>query len=255
MSPGAAIAQGGWVSYWRFWQRYHRYTVEGMEHLDGPRAAMIVGYHARGIAMDMCMLTAAIHERYGYLPHGFVHRSVESVPPIKWFTDALGFFTGDSPELAAAVVRGEHLITTPGGGQEGLRHFRERYKVCWGDAVGYVRLAVKYRLRIVPVGCGGADDLYIGLNDAEATGRRLRVPMRWGFAFWLGIGPLGTYPFSPPYPVRLAQVIGPPIDPFADGDVSPDDDEGLLRIHRRVVAAVQQILDRVRRRRRRILWR
>jgi hypothetical protein len=250
MRPGAAIAQGAWIRYWRFWQRYHRYTVEGLQHLDGPRAALIAGYHARGIAMDMCMLTVAVYDRYGYLPHGFVHRSVETFPHVRWFTDGLGFVCRDGPELAAAVVRGEHLITTPGGGREGLRHRRHRYTVDWGDGLGYLRLAAKYRLAIVPVGCAGADDLFIGCNDAEATGRALRLPRRWGYALWLGLGPLGTYPFSPPFPVRLSQIVGAPIDSCVAGDVRPDDDETLRRIHLQVTSAVQALLDRAQGRRR-----
>jgi len=240
------IAQGAWISYWRFWQRYHRYTVEGLQNLDGSRAKLIVGYHARGVAMDMCMLTVAVFDRYGYLPHGFLHRSVENVWYGRWLAQSLGFVVKDRPSLAVAVERGEHLVTTPGGGQEGLRPFWRRYTVCWGEGLGYVRLAVKYGLQIVPVGCRGADDLFIGLNDAEATGKAIRVPMNFGYAFWLALGPLGFYPFSPPYPVRLMQRIGTPIDPFEHGRVELDDEEGLRRIHVRVVDAVQTILDDLR---------
>src|SRR5262249_12361884 len=45
-----------WLAYWRLLQRYHRYTVAGLEHLDGP-AALVAGYHGRPFAYDMCMLT------------------------------------------------------------------------------------------------------------------------------------------------------------------------------------------------------
>jgi hypothetical protein len=246
VTPGESVAQGAWIAYWRFWQRYHRYSVQGLEHIDGPAPKLIVGYHARGIAMDMCMLTVALFDRYGYLPHGFVHRSVENFRPIKAFTDALGFLLGDGPEVAATVARGEHIVTTPGGGREGLRGVWDRYRVAWGDGLGYVKLAVKYRLPIVPVGCAGADDLFIGLNDATAVGSALGIPMKWGYALWVGLGPLGAYPFSPPFPVRLSQLVGVPIDPFAEGAVALDDEAGLRRIHQRVTQAVQRTLDEAR---------
>ena len=32
-----------WLPYWRLRMRYHRYTVEGLEHLDGPQAKLIAG--------------------------------------------------------------------------------------------------------------------------------------------------------------------------------------------------------------------
>ena len=246
-SIASRVAVQGWLTYWRAWQRYHRYTVTGLEHLARPTSVLIAGYHGRPLAFDMCMLTVAVYDRLGYLPHGVVHRGIDSVPPLKCFTDALGFITEDGTAIADVVARGEHIVTTPGGAQEGCRDFRHRYRVRWDNHLGYLRLALKYRLPIVPVGAAGADDTYIGLNDAEALGRRLGVPRRWAFALWTGIGPLGLYPFSPPFPVRLRQLVGAPIDLDSDGAVDPKDRGALLKLHERVTAAVQSLLDRARR--------
>jgi hypothetical protein len=236
-----------WVAYWRFWGWYHRYTVTGLERLLAPGAKLIVGYHGRPLAYDMCMLTVALYDRLGYLPHGVVHRGLDAIPALKVFTDALGFVTEDGDDLARAVAAGEHVVVTPGGGMEGCRSALHRYEVCWGDRVGYVRLARKYGLPIVPVGAAGADDGYLGLNDAETVGRLLGVPRRWAWALWTGIGPLGLYPFSPPFPVQFHQRVGEPIDPWADDDGRRGEDAGLLRTHRRVVRAVQALLDEARR--------
>ncbi len=239
----ASFPLAAWLTYWRFWQRYHRYTVDGLEHLEGGRSALVVGYHGRPLAYDMCMLTVAMYDRFGYLPHGIVHRGLEQMPSLKGFTDALGFVTADGCELAEAVARGEHVMVTPGGGQEGCRSYLQRYQVYWGDRLGYVRLAARYRLPIVPVAAAGADDTYVGLNDAEAVGRWLGVPRDWAWMLWLGVGPLGFYPFSPPFPVRLHQLVGEPIDPWTDEDA---DEAALAAVHRRVVRAVQRLLDRAR---------
>jgi hypothetical protein len=46
-------------------------------------------------------------------------------------------------------------------------------------------------------------------------------------------------------------MVGPPIDPRDDGAVSADDRPALLRVHRRVVAAVQGLIDAAQARRRR----
>lgn len=243
MTRALNTPQAAWIAYWRFWQWYHGYTVTGLDHLDGPGAKMIVGYHGRPLAYDMCMLTVAVFDRLGYLPHGVVHRGLEVASVLSDLVAALGFVTTDGPDFAAAVSRGEHIVVTPGGAQEGCRSVRHRYRVAWGDRVGYLRLARKYALPIVPVAAAGADDTYVGLNDAEAVGRLLGVPRRWAWPLWLGIGPLGLYPVSPPFPVRLSQRVGAPLDPWTDS--TPDDDgpEGLLRTHRHVVRAVQRLLD------------
>lgn len=238
------LAQKGWIDYWRMFQRYHRYSIEGMEHLDGGRAMLIAGYHGRPIALDMCMFTVAYYDRFGVLPHGVVHRGLESFPPLKAFTDALGFVTDDGPAIRAAVAAGEQIVVTPGGGQEGCRSYRQRYTVAWQGRLGYVRLAAKYALPIVPVAGSGSDHTYIGLNNAEEVGRRFGVPRRWAFALWVGIGPLGFYPFSPPFPVRIHQYVGAPIDPWRGRPQPNASDATLRRVHAQVVDAVQALLDR-----------
>ena len=235
-----------WLAFWRYKQHYHRYTVNGLDRLvDGP-PALIVGYHGRPFAYDMCMLTVAMYDRLGYLPHGVIHRSVDAIPPLKWLSDGLGFVTDDNETLASAVDRGEHVMVTPGGLQEGCRSFRERYRVSWGEHIGYLRLALKYHLQIVPVAAAGADDTYLGLTDADALARRLQVPRDWAWLLWAGVGPLGLWPFSPPFPVHLRQLIGTPIDPRANG-AHLEDRASMLQLHGRVVHAVQTLLDRARR--------
>jgi hypothetical protein len=235
-----------WLAIWRTLQRYHRYAVEGLEHLEGDRAVLIVGYHGRPWAWDMCMLMAALYDRLGYYPHGIVHRGMNALPGMGWFVDALGCVTGDGAAIETAVARGEHVITTPGGSREGCRSFLENYRVDWGNHVGYVRLALKYNLRIVPVGAAGADGTYIGLNNPKTAAEFLGLPPDWSWIPWLGIGPLGLFPFSPPFPVKMRQLVGAPIDPYADGHIRLDDREGQLRVHRRVVGAVQALLDHAR---------
>lgn len=235
-----------WLGFWRWRQLYHRYSVRGLEHLDGP-AALIVGYHGRPFAYDMCMLTVALHDRLGYVPHGVIHRGVHGIPPLRWLSDGLGFVTGDDEALAAVVARGEHVMVTPGGTDEGCRSFRDRYRVAWGERVGYLRVAVRWGLPIVPVAAAGVDDTYLALTDGPAIGRRLGLPPDWAWLPWLGVGPLGPWPLSPPFPVRIRQLVGQPIDPHAEGRIRSEARADLLPLHRRVTAAVQALLDEARR--------
>jgi len=236
-----------WLAYWRYRRIYHRYSVDGLEHLlAGSRPSLIVGYHGRGLADDLCILGLTLYERLGYLPPTLVHRGVEVIPPLKWLSDGLGFVTSDSAALAAAVAKGQHVITAPGGVTESCRSFRDRYRVAWGEHVGYLRLALKYGLRIVPVASAGVDDSYIGLNDGPVLGRRLGLPREWAWPLWIAVGPLGFWPFSPPFPTRIRQLIGEPIDLGANGATALNDREHLLALHRQVTARVQALLDEAR---------
>ena len=228
-----------WLAVFRLARRYHRYEVEGFEQLERPGAALLVGYHGRPIAYDLCMLTVTMYERLGYLPHGVVHRYVEHQPVMRWVSHGLGFVTRDGDAIARAVARGEHILVQPGGTREGCRSVRHRYEVDWGNRTGYLRLALRHGLPILPIAASGVDDGYLGLNDGYRLGKRLGSP--GGLPLWLGIGPLGLWPFSPPFPVKIRQLIGEPIT--LPRSLDPDDPAAMFAMHQRVCRAVQDLLD------------
>jgi 1-acyl-sn-glycerol-3-phosphate acyltransferase len=228
-----------WLMVFRILRHYHRYEVEGFEHLERPGAALLVGYHGRPIAYDLCMLSVTVYERLGYLPHGVVHRYVKRQPIMQWVSDRLGFVSHDGAAVERAVARGEHILVQPGGTREGCRSFRQRYVVDWGERLGYLRLALRHRLPIIPIAATGVDDGYIGLNDGYRLGKQVGMP--GGLPLWFGIGVVGLWPLSPPFPVKIRQVIG---NPIVVQPIDPDDREAVLALHRRVALAVQALLDR-----------
>ncbi|MDY7228250.1 lysophospholipid acyltransferase family protein [Hyalangium rubrum] len=241
MSQAHGVPLSTWLAAFRLLRAWHRYEVKGLGTLLRPGAKLIVAYHGRPLALDQCMLTVTLYERLGYLPHGIIHGYFGHNRLLRWVIDGLGFVTGDGQGVADAVARGEHILVQPGGTREGCRSFRHRYQVDWGERLGYLRLAIKYGLPIVPVAGEGVDDGYLGLNDGYALGRRLGVP--FGLPVWLGIGATGVWPFSPPLPVKMTQWVGEPIERHLNGRIDPGDREALLRLHQEVRGAVQALMD------------
>jgi hypothetical protein len=190
------------------------------------------------------MLQALLRERGGPEPRPVIHAAFERAPVLRWLVEGVGFVTGDGAPMEHVISRGDPVIVTPGGTREGCRSARDRYRVAWGDRTGYLRLALKYRLPVIPTAATGVDDTYIGLNDGYTWGKRLGLPAR--LPAWIGLGPIGLWPLSPPFPVKIIQHIGPPIDLTAGGPTDPTDRAALLRLHRRVTAEVQALLDRAR---------
>lgn len=229
-----------WLTFWRGMQTYHRYRVHGIEKLDGRRAMLLVAYHGRPIAHDQCMLSVSLYDRLGYMVHGVTHHAVRTNRLMRWVTDGLGFVTQDGPEVAAAVAAGEHIAVQPGGTREGCRSFRHRYELDWGNRTGFIRMALRHRLPIVPIAAHGVDDCYFGLNDGYRWGKRLGVPA--GLPAWLGLGVGGLWPAALPLPVRITTVIGDPIELEDQGAIDPADDAALLRAQRRVASAVRELL-------------
>lgn len=231
------LLQEIWTGFWEFAACYHNYECEGMEHLDnGP--VLIAGYHGRAIAADLCILSVKIKQRLGYLPHCFVHRTLLVLPGMQEAVKALGFLTHDDEVIATAIAKGEHILVPPGGAAEGMRTVHENYTVHW-PTTGYAKLAARHGLPIVPVAAAGVDDTYIGLLNGEKMAGQLGLSRKWAWAPWTGLGPLGLYPFSPPFPARFFQVIGEPIETKG---IDPDDPGDITVLHGRVVEAVQELL-------------
>jgi hypothetical protein len=232
-----------WLAAWRGMIRWHRYEAHGLGNLDGP-AALVAGYHGRPAAWDMCMLTVRMYERYGYMPHAIFHAGLMKPRPVRWLLEGIGGVAGDDGSLAQAVARGEHVLVTPGGPLEGTRSWRDKYRVNWGTRTGYVRLAARYRMPIVPVGASGVDDTFIALNNGYETSKRLGIDPN--FPAWIGVGPFGLSPFSMPWPVKIRSVVGVPIPDTAEREIDPRDKDALAEIHGKVTAAVQACIDRAR---------
>jgi 1-acyl-sn-glycerol-3-phosphate acyltransferase len=232
-----------WLAYWRYRQYYHRYRVYGFEQLAATRPAMLVGYHGSPLAYDLCMLTVAIYDRFAYMPATVVHRGVEAIGLLRWLSDGLGFVTGDGERLRKVLDRGQHIIVSPGGSTEGARSFCQRYTVDWGKNTGYLKLAAKQKIPMIPVGAWGVDHAYIGLNDSPKLGRALGLPKGWEWLPWIGVGLVGVYPLAIPFPVQVRQIIGKPIAPpqlDGDGTIS---ETALREKHAEVQLAVQALLN------------
>jgi 1-acyl-sn-glycerol-3-phosphate acyltransferase len=238
------LALRTWLGTFGLLRRYLRYEVVGLERLLTPGAKLLVAYHGRPMALDLCMLSVTMHERLGYLPHGIFHASIPRLPLAGRMMRELGFVTGDGPELGEAVQRGEHICVQPGGTREGCRSFRHRYRVSWGERTGYLRLAMKYRLPILPLAADGVDDLYLGLNDGYALGKRLRMPGR--LPVWLGLGATGVWPLALPFPVKVTQYVGEPFEAHLRPGLDVRDGPALLALHRQVAASVQGLLNQAR---------
>lgn len=228
-----------WLAWGAALRRWHRYDVRGIEHLDGPGPRLILGYHGRFMAFDLIILNHELWRRKGQLPVSIMHRYTGKNPALRWLNEGLESATGDGPEMRAAVDGGRDIVLLPGGNREANRSHSQQYRLDWGERMGWLRLALRYRLPIVPVAAAGVDHTYIGLNDGYRLGKRFGT--KDDLPLWLGLGPLGLAPFSPTFPVKFRQVIGAPIDL---GPVPADAEKSTLEpLRLRVLGAMQQCLD------------
>jgi 1-acyl-sn-glycerol-3-phosphate acyltransferase len=238
------VARTSWMGYWQLMRRYHQFEVRGLHHILGRGPAMIVGYHGRPGCRDLIMLQALLLNDYGLSTRAVAHDIVFKIPGLAGLADAFAFVSRAPEAVAKVVARGDKLVVAPGGLEEAWGSFRDSYRVKWGNRTGYLRLAIRHKLPIIPVAASGVDSAFYGLFDAYRFWKKMGVPP--GMGIWLGLGPFGLWPMTPPFPSRIIQHVGEPIEL---GDLRLDEECGedrLTRLHLQISATVQQLLDRAR---------
>ena len=232
-------------------RRYLRGRVLGMEHIpSGP--ALLVGNHNAGITfLEPVLLGLAWHERMGG-EDGFYYLAHDSLMAMPGFGSLIargGAVRASHGAAEAVFAAGRKVAVWPGGNYEAFRPWRERHKVDFGGHRGFVRLALRNGVPIVPVLSLGGHEAYFvltrGERIAEWTGikRRFRsesFPVFLGLPWGVGVGPL----FHLPLPVRTLVEVGPPI-PVHEHPPEAADDEGTVQaLYDVVVGTLQAMMDR-----------
>jgi 1-acyl-sn-glycerol-3-phosphate acyltransferase len=248
MMVGTLLARAAWTRYWQWMRKYHQFEVRGLEHVLGTRSAMIVGHHGKPGARDLIMLQMLLLHEYGEVTHAITNDMVFRIPVLQALASGMSLVSRDREALARVIGRGEKLVVTPGGVEEAWATVAQRYRVKW-RRTGYLRLALAHKLPLIPVVATGSSDAFFALYDAYRIWKPLweRAKLPDGTGLYLGVGPLGLWPLTPPFPVRIVQFVGAPIDlQRTFGRVDPRDREAVQTIHERITGQVQDMLDRAR---------
>jgi hypothetical protein len=151
-----------------------------------------------------------------------IERFVPRLPRGKELAGAVGT---DEEDCVAVLERGESLIVTPGGMRE-AQPSRDFYRLRWEGRQGFVRMALRTGVPIVPAAVVGGAEAYPGL--------------RWGkLSLW---SPL-------PLPVKLELALGAPI-PVARDPERARDPEVVGPLHALARERTQALYDRLVERRR-----
>jgi len=245
-----------------------RPTLEGLENLPAEGPCLLVGNHSAGIGLAELSCFAALYaSEFGTrrplagfaLPIGFrvwplaaVHRLLGSVPST---------YEGADEALSAGVP----LLVFPGGDHETLRPVWQANRVDFGGRRGFLRIARKADVPVVPMGIHGGHYTAPILLRSKALAWALVVPRllgvkRWGISLlgiivaglilaaplvwpvrlllvWLWLG--SPLIFLPIVPWRIRFRIGRPLPP--EELFQPDDDD-LAEALARVEAEVQKLV-------------
>lgn len=225
-------------------RRWLRLEASGLEHLRRGAPALIVGNHNGGVmGPDLSCTMATLWRALGpeaplhMMAHDFAMRRIL---PVGRVLQALGAMRAAPENAQRALERGGHVLVYPGGDLDAFRHFRDRHRIVFGPRTGFVRVAQRAGVPIVPIVAEGAHRSSIIFHEGEWLARALgltrwsriqRFPLALGLPWGIGAGPLPYLPL--PFPIRL-RVLAPIPAP-------PERDPGSIRDE--VVARMQAAMD------------
>jgi 1-acyl-sn-glycerol-3-phosphate acyltransferase len=154
-----------------------------------------------------------------------------------------------SPENAeAALARGAVVLVYPGGDIEDCRPWRERHHVDLAGHTGFVRLALRTGVPVVPVVAHGSHEVDFILSRGDGLARLLRLPRLRVHVFPLVAAfPFGLMPIWLPHlplPARVTVEVLDPLDWNGRGG-GADDPSVIEACYREVVERLQHALDRL----------
>ncbi len=232
---------------WMLASLYFRAEVRGLERIPEEGPVLLVGNHSGGnLTPDTGVFTLAFNTYFGVERRFYqlAHNLILSWP-------GLGFLrkygtVAASPENAdEALKSGAALLVYPGGDYEVHRPSWERAKVDFGGRKGFIRLALKHGVSIVPVVSVGGQETALFLSRGEGLARLLRLdkllrlkvlPVSLAIPWGINVGDmLGHIPA----PAKITTQVLQPIDLRERYGNSPDVDQ----IYDDVIESMQRTLD------------
>ena len=211
------------------WEWFYRYyfpvTTDGWQHIPPQEQVLLVGSHNGGLATpDMVMTMYDWFRHFGTerLVYGLMHPSVWKVnPTIARLGEKTGAIVAHPKMALAALERGASVLVYPGGAQDVFRPHRERDRINFAGRKGFIKLALRAKIPIIPVISKGAHDTLIVLDDFYELVQKLHqwgmpwlldvdpevFPIYLGLPWGIGVGPLPNIPLPVPIHTRVCSPI------------------------------------------------
>jgi 1-acyl-sn-glycerol-3-phosphate acyltransferase len=233
-------------------------VVRGIEHMPAGAALVIGNHNSVGMSPESHILAQAMRSNSGVasMPRPLAHEILFRLKPVRRLIEALGAIPASHEAADELFARGEKALVFPGGDMEAMRPFRARDRIVFGNRSGYVRLALRHDVPIVPVVTAGAHSGLVILNEGKRTASWLglsrflrvkRLPLALSIPWGLTLSPP---PLFIPVPTHVVQEILPPIQFSRTGEDAANDQAYVDICHGRVVDTMQEALTRLAKERR-----
>jgi 1-acyl-sn-glycerol-3-phosphate acyltransferase len=157
---------------------YFRAEVEGLEHIPTEGPVLLVGNHSGGTWIADTFVFAqhfydhfGAHREFNQLAHDLVFK----LRGLRALVQRYGTVPASPTNMGTALDRGAALLVYPGGDHETFRPSWESDAVDFAGRTGFIKLALKHRVPVVPVVSIGGQETALFLGQGRRLSRLLRL--------------------------------------------------------------------------------
>ena len=153
------------MDYW------FRMEMEGWEKLPDP-PVLLIGIHSGApFVWDAWTIGVQWWRHFGSTRslHGTAHDALMALPAVGSYFRRMGVLPAAADSISAALAAGHDVALWPGGERDSLRPWTQRDEAVLAGRMGFIKLAIRSGVPIVPIATvGGPDSMPV-----LARGRRL----------------------------------------------------------------------------------
>ncbi len=239
-----------WLPWVARYTRYFSPEVRGLDNVPVEGAALVVGNHSGLFYLaDASIVVQSIVQRRGLdkPAYALTYDLLFAVPWYGQFLRRTGAIPAGKDEADLALDSGALVLDFPGGDWEACRPWSARDRIDFGGRRGFVRLALRHRVPVIPVVSHGAHHAVVVVSRGERVARLLNLGGMHVHVFPFALGPpFGVTPvLSPALPSKVTVQYLPALDWRRYGAAAADDDDVVGACYDEITGEMQQALDRL----------
>jgi 1-acyl-sn-glycerol-3-phosphate acyltransferase len=230
--------------------RWFSPTVHGVDHVPIDGAVLVIGNHSGLYFMpDVFVTIRALAERRGADNpfHVASYDLLFTVPVLGDTLRRVGAEPADPSTVEQALRAGDLALVYPGGDWEACRPWSQRARVDLAGHKGFVRLALRTGVPVVPVVAHGSHESVVILDRGDRLARLARLARLHVNVFPILVGiPWGiTTALLPPVPLPSAVTVAfqPAVDWTRLGPEAADDPTAVDACYAEITGLMQSALD------------
>jgi 1-acyl-sn-glycerol-3-phosphate acyltransferase len=182
-------------AYAPLYERWHRVEWEGLEHIPATGGALLVSNHAGAIPSDAPAIMHGIETELGRPVYGLADEIFKQLPVVGTLWSRAGGVLAH-PDNAYRILREQQQLALvfPEGTKGTGKTFGERYQLRRFGRGGFVQIAMRAGVPIVPIAVVGAEEAMPILWKSPQLAKLLGLPylpITANMVAFAGLGPLG----------------------------------------------------------------